>query len=294
MAQPLAASESSAIVSRRLSLFIGAEVEGVDLKKVLTQAETDALRRLLLEHHVLFFRDQHPGPADLKRIARLFGGPDVHAFGRHLPGEPEVGLIDQTEPERDGANRWHTDSTFMPQPPLAAVLAAVQLPQIGGDTSWASTIAAYERLSPPLQETLSKLTATHDITGPLVRAVAGGHSMGSISEVQAKWPPISHPIVCRHPETGQKMLYVNSNFTTHIDGVPEAESRALLAFLFEHIRMPELQVRFRWRPGDVALWDNRCTQHYATADYHERRIMHRVTAAGTWTPQFGESPSGEA
>ncbi len=269
---------------RNLSRHIGAQVEGVDLSTPLDDATFRAIRELLLERHVIFFRDQPLEPQQLMDLARRFGALDVHAFGRHLPGLPEVGVIDQTEPEGDGANRWHTDSTFMPRPPFGAVLRAVRLPSIGGDTSWASTVAAYERLSPALQRALDGLTATHDITGPLVRAARGGHSVGSVEEVRAQWPPISHPVVCRHPETGRKLLYVNSNFTTRINEVTEAESEALLRFLFEWIKAPELQVRFRWEPGSLALWDNRCTQHYAAADYDERRIMHRVTIAGSWVP----------
>jgi taurine dioxygenase len=270
--------------SERLSLHLGAEVNGLDLSVPLDEHDVRALRSALLEHHVLFFRDQRVDTAVLKAVAGHFGTLDVHAFGRHVDGEPAVGLLDQTQPEKDGANRWHTDSTFMPTPPLGSLLAAVKLPEVGGDTCWASSIAAYERLSPELQNMLSGLSATHDVTGPLLRAVAGGHSIGSMEAVRAQWPEISHPIVCRHPETGRQMLFVNSNFTTRIDGIPDAESAALLRFLFEHIRTPELQVRFKWREGSVALWDNRCTQHYASADYQERRVMHRVTIAGTWSP----------
>ena len=270
--------------SERLSLHIGAELKGLDLTAALDADDVRAIREQLLEHHVLFFRDQQVDAEALKTLARHFGSIDVHAFGRHLEGDPEVGLLDQTKPEKDGANRWHTDSTFMPQPPFGTILAAVTLPDIGGDTSWASNHAAYDRLSPQIQEMLCKLSATHDVSGPLLRAVAGGHSVGSIDEVRAQWPPISHPVVCRHPETGRPMLFVNSNFTTHINGISEAESAALLKFLFEHIRTPELQVRFRWQEGSVVLWDNRCTQHYASADYQERRIMHRVTIAGNWAP----------
>lgn len=265
-------------------MHLGAEARGIDLGIPLDAADVAALRDQLTEHHVLFFQDQDLDPEALKRLARHFGELDVHPFGRHLEGSPEVGLIDQTEPERDGANRWHTDSTFMPKPPFGSVLAAVQLPSVGGDTSWASTIAAYDRLSPSIQRMLSQLRATHDLEGPLMRAVAGGHSIGAMDEIRAQWPPVSHPVVCRHPASGRKMLFVNSNFTTRIEGIPEAESQALLEFLFEHIRTPELQVRFRWQKGSVVVWDNLCTQHYASADYTERRIMHRVAIAGTWAP----------
>jgi len=266
-----------------LSTHIGAQVAGIDLLE-LDDDGVGTIRRLLVEHHVVFFRDQSVGPAELVALAKRFGSIEVHAFGRHLPGLPQVGLLDQVDPEQDGANRWHTDSTFMERPPFGAILHAVQLPAAGGDTTWVSTIAAYERLSPSLQRMIDKLTATHDITGPLVRAVAGGHSVGSVEEISRRWPPISHPVVCRHPESGRKFLYVNSNFTTRINELGEAESSALLSFLFEHVKTPECQVRFRWAQGSVALWDNRCTQHYAAADYHERRIMHRVTIAGTWAP----------
>jgi taurine dioxygenase len=134
---------------------------------------------------------------------------------------------------------------------------------------------------------LEGLTATHDITGPLRRAIEGGHSIGDLDAVRADWPTRSHPVVCRHPETGRRFLYVNSNFTTRINELGDAESDALLHFLFEWVRTPELQVRFRWAEESIAFWDNRCTQHYAVADYHERRIMHRVTVAGDWAPSIG-------
>ena len=268
----------------KLTPTLGARISGIDLRTPPSDELLDALRKLLLEHHALFFREQHLDPDQQVALARRFGEIDVHAFGRHLSDRPEVGLLDQTEPERDGANRWHTDSTFMRVPPFGVVLCAVRLPSSGSDTCWASMHAAYARLSPALRNTLDGLTATHDVSGPLVRAVEGGHSVGSLEEVRATWPPVTHPVVCRHPETGRKLLYVNSNFTTRINELTEHESDALLHFLFEWVRTPELQLRFRWEEGSVALWDNRCTQHYAVADYSERRTMHRVTIAGDWAP----------
>ena len=273
-----------ALEIQKLTPTIGARVSGIDLREPVAPEILDEIRGLLTLHHALFFPDQHTSPDDLVNLARRFGEIDVHAFGRHLPGRPEVGLLDQTEPRRDGANRWHTDSTFMEKPPLGSLLQAVQLPPEGSDTCWASTLAAWEMLSPALQQTLDGLTATHDVSGPLIRAIEGGHSIGSLDEVRAAWPQVVHPVVCRHPETGRKFLYVNSNFTTRINELAEAESEALLAFLFEWIKQPELQLRYHWSEGDVALWDNRCTQHYAVADYHERRVMHRVTIAGEWAP----------
>jgi taurine dioxygenase len=269
---------------KKLTPTIGAEVKGIDLREPLTDEGLATIRKLLLDHHALFFRDQPMEPQQQIDFARRFGEIDIHAFGRHLPDLPEVGLIEQDEPERDGANRWHTDSTFMEKPPFGAVLQAVRLPSEGSDTCWASMIAAYERLSPSLQKTLDGLTATHDVSGPLIRAIEGGHSIGSLDEVRAAWPLVTHPVVCRHPETGRKFLYVNSNFTTRINELTDAESEALLHFLFDWVRTPELQLRFHWTEGAVALWDNRCTQHYAVADYHELRTMHRVTIAGDWEP----------
>ena len=269
---------------RRLTATLGADVAGIDLRAPLCDEGLSALRKALLDHHVLFFRDQPLEPEQQLALAKRFGAIDVHPFGRHLSGMPEVGLIEQTEPERDGANRWHTDSTFMEHPPLAAVLCAVKLPAVGSDTCWMSTIAAYDRLSPMLQRALLGLTATHDISGPLIRAIESGISIGGLDEVRAAWPTVAHPVVCRHPETGRRFLYVNSNFTTRINELTEAESEALLHFLFEWVRMPELQVRLRWEEGTVAIWDNRCTQHYAVADYCELRVMHRVTVAGDWAP----------
>ena len=267
-----------------LTRAIGGLVSGLDLRKPLSDSEFDGLYRALVEYHVLFFRKQALAPDEQVALAKRFGAIDIHAFGRHLRSHPEVGLLDQTEPKRDGANRWHTDSTFMQIPPKLAILHAVKLPACGGDTSWASMIAAYELLSPAMKRCLEGVEAAHDITGPLRRAIAGGHSVGDLASVRAAWPDEFHPVVCHHPETGQKFLYVNSNFTTYLRGMSDSESEALLAFLFDWVRSPEIQVRFQWEEDSVAIWDNRCTQHYATADYHERRIMHRVTIAGDWIP----------
>ena len=269
---------------QRLTRAIGGLVSGIDLRKPLSDSDFDVLYRALVEYHVLFFRKQRLAPDEQVALAKRFGPIDIHAFGRHLAEHPEVGLLDQTEPKRDGANRWHTDSTFMRTPPKLAILHAVQLPACGGDTSWASMIEAYELLSPAMKRCLEGLEAAHDITGPLRRAIAGGHSVGDLESVRAAWPDEIHPVVCRHPDTGQKFLYVNSNFTTYLRGMSDAESNALLAFLFDWVRSPEIQIRFRWEEDSVAIWDNRCTQHYATADYSERRIMHRLTVGGDWIP----------
>lgn len=266
---------------RPLTSVIGAEVSGVDLATAADDAETmTVLHRALLDHLVLFFRDQEVTPEQQLAVGRWFGELEIHAFATPHPDHPELVVLDQTTPATDGANSWHSDSSFMAQPAMGSILAAQQLPPLGGDTCWASMYAAYEALSPSLRDMLDELSALHDLTGPLVKAVQGGHSIGGIDEMQRRWPPLAHPVVRTHPETGRKLLFVNSNFVTRIVGLTERENAALLPMLLDHVRSPDFQVRFRWEPGSVAFWDNRSCQHYAVPDYDQRRIMHRVTIAG--------------
>ncbi len=263
---------------------IGADVAGVDLAKPLSEEDFAALQAALDEHAVLFLGKQDVTPAEQRAFTARFGPIERHPFGRHLDDPADVGLLDQTTPRQDGANRWHMDSTFMPKPPSLLVLRAVQLPGLGGDTTWASMAAAYDALSAPIRRALDAMSAIHDVTGPLVRAIQGGHSVSGLEEIQTAWPPLSHPVVCRHPRTNRKLLFVNSNFTTRIEGISERESEMLLRFLFEWVRSPEFHVRFTWQPGDVVLWDNLATQHFAVPDYTERRVMHRVQTEGDWRP----------
>ena len=262
---------------------IGAEVRGVQLATAPDDPDTmRAIEQALHDHLVLFFRDQELTPEQHVRFAGCFGPFEHHAFAKHHPEHPDMTVLDQTTPERDGANSWHTDSSFMEQPALGSVLRAVQLPPLGGDTCWASMYAAFDALSPRLQTYLDGLTALHDIIVPLEKAIAGGHSVSAdLEAVRRAWPPVAHPVVRRHPVTGRRALYVNNNFTTRILGVPKEESDLLLPWLLQHVQRPDFQVRFRWAPGSVVMWDNRFTQHYAVPDYSgHRRIMHRVTLTG--------------
>ena len=155
------------------------------------------------------------------------------------------------------------------------------MPAVGGDTCFASMYAAYEGLSPAMREFVDGLTAVHDITKPLKKAIRDGHSTMDLAETQKKFPPVEHKVAVTHPETGRKALFVNRNSTTHIMGLSERENEVLLPFLLDHIRSPEFQCRLHWEEGTVAFWDNRSVEHYAVADYVERRIMHRCTIAGT-------------
>ncbi|KQB51967.1 taurine dioxygenase [Pseudomonas endophytica] len=266
-----------------ISFALGAQIEGVDLTQPLSLEQRDAIEQALLKHQVIFFRNQVITPEQQARFAANFGDLHIHPIYPNVPEQPEVLILDTAVTDvRDNAV-WHTDVTFLPTPALGAVLSAKQLPAFGGDTLWASGIAAFEGLSKPLQTLLDGLTATHDFTKsfPLER-------FGSTPEDLARWeqarknnPPLSHPVIRTHPVSGRKALFVNEGFTTKINELSEAESEAVLKLLFAHATRPEYTIRWRWQENDVAFWDNRVTQHYAVDDYRpNRRVMHRATILG--------------
>jgi len=270
----------SSIEVRALTPTIGAEISGVDLRHPVSKDDVEAIERALLEHLVVFFRDQDISPAEQIRFGRQFGELCFPPFMTQHGHDPELLVIDQVDPRGDGTDIWHSDNTFMAEPPLGSILKAVQLPERGGDTCFASAYAAYDALSPAMQDFLGGLRAVHDLTRTLERANAAGHTNDDVNAILAKSPPVEHPVVRTHPRTGRKALFVNANSTTRILGLEERESELLLPFLCDHIRSPEFQCRFRWEPHSIAFWDNRSAQHVAVADYHERRIMHRVTLQG--------------
>jgi len=267
---------------RAITATIGAEVSGVDLRESLDQPVRRILVDALHQYLVLFFRGQPLEPFEQVAFAKNFGRVVPHPFAKPHPHQPELTVLAQTTPETDGTNSWHSDSTFMPEPPLGSVLRAVQLPPVGGDTCWASMYAAYEALSQPMRSLLEQLTAVHDISEPLRWSIGGGHTTTSdIEQLQAAWPPVEHPVVRIHPATKRKCLFVNRNFTTRLCGLSTEENAVVLPMLFHHVARPDFQVRFRWEPDSVALWDNRCTQHYALPDYTGHlRVMHRVMIQG--------------
>lgn len=265
---------------RPVTACIGAEISGIDLSAPLEAATRDAIADALSEHHVLFFRGQDITSEQHIAFARSFGPISVPPFAPRYGTNPEMIVLDQTEPRGEGADAWHSDNTFMSEPPMGSVLRAVQIPEVGGDTCFANTIAAYEALSPAIQRLIDGLTAVHDITKPLQKGIAAGHTTADLAEMQAKWPPVEHPVARTHPVTGRKSLFVNRNSTTHIVGLRERENEALLPMLMDHVRSPEFQCRFSWDTHSVAFWDNRSVQHFAVPDYRTRRIMNRVTIAG--------------
>ncbi len=257
---------------------IGAEVRGVDLAEDLDDATVDGVRKALLDHLVLFFRGQRLDDERHIRFAERFGPISVPTFTTGSSQRPEIIVLDQVAPRGEGADSWHADNTYMAEPPMASILRAVALPGIGGDTCFSSMYAAYESLSPALQGFLDGLTATHDIMVMVERTKHLANA--GLRESARGWPPVVHPVVRVHPETGRKLLNVNANWTVRINELAEEESGALLTLLFRHLQRPEFVCRFQWTEGAVAFWDNRVVQHYAVPDYEERRVMHRVTVAG--------------
>lgn len=207
----------------------------------------------------------------------------VHPIYPNVPEQPEVLVLDTAVTDvRDNAT-WHTDVTFLPAPAMGAVLAAKQVPAYGGDTLWASGIAAFEGLSAPLRELLKGLTATHDFTKsfPLSRFGTNAQALARWEDTRRRHPPVSHPVIRTHPRSGRQALFVNEGFTTRINELNEQESAALLPMLFAHATRPEFTVRWHWQVNDVAFWNNRVTQHYAVDDYRPaRRVMHRATILG--------------
>ncbi|MEZ7978500.1 MAG: TauD/TfdA family dioxygenase [Myxococcota bacterium] len=270
----------SAIEIKPLTVTIGAEIHGVDLREPLDSAETSQIRKALLDHLVVFFRDQDITPAQHVAFGQQFGELCFPPFMTDHGNDPAILVLDQKAPRGEGTDTWHSDNTFMTEPPLGSILKAIELPALGGDTCFASAYAAYESLSPAIQSFVDGLTAVHDLTATLERANAAGHTQADIKAILKESPPVEHPVVRTHPETGRKALFVNANSTTRIVGLSERENELLLPFLCGHIGSPEFQCRFKWAPHSIAFWDNRAAQHLAVPDYEERRVMHRVTLAG--------------
>ncbi|WP_339544855.1 taurine dioxygenase [Pseudomonas sp. RA_35y_Pfl2_P32] len=266
-----------------LSHALGAQISGVDIAQPLNVEQRDAIEQALLKHQVLFFRDQPITPQQQARFAANFGDLHIHPLYPNVPEQPEVLILDTAETDvRDNAI-WHTDVTFLPTPALGAVLSAKLLPAFGGDTLWASGIAAYEALSEPLKVLLQGLSATHDFVKsfPLERFGNTPQALEQWQATRKKNPPLSHPVIRTHPVSGRKSLFVNEGFTTRINELSDSESDAILKLLFAHATRPEFTLRWRWQTNDVAFWDNRVTQHFAVDDYRPaRRVMHRATVLG--------------
>lgn len=270
---------------------LGATIHGVDLAADLDDGEVGAIRSTLLDFRVVFFRDQDITPSQQVAFARRFGEltPAHPLLGGLDDDHPEILVLDSSDyplgvgSRTEGTsynNRWHTDVTFSARPPTATILAAREIPTRGGDTLWADLIDAHTTLSAPIQTLIADMVAVHDASGTFDR-FRDDDPTGDQQARLNTLAPVRHPVVRVHPETGELGLFVNETFTQRIVGLSPTESDAILQLLYAHTVEPERVVRWRWRSGDIAFWDNRATAHYAAADYgDQRRIMHRVTIAG--------------
>lgn len=264
-----------------LSPTIGGVVKGVDLAEPLDAGLFAELDRALLEWKVLFFRDQAIDGAQQAAFAANWGPLETHPFYGTVTGT-EVDAPEVVRLEKDAAiggfeNIWHSDVTWRIEPSLGSVLRAIEVPDVGGDTLWSDMAAAYERLHPELRARIDDMTAVHDWYNNFGLAMDPAER----ERLRPQFPAVEHPVVRRHPQTGRRMLYVNRAFTQHIVGLEPDESRELLDHLYVQANFPEYQCRWRWQPGDVAFWDNRSTQHYASSDYFPaRRVMERITVCG--------------
>ncbi|MAG29897.1 MAG: taurine dioxygenase [Deltaproteobacteria bacterium] len=260
---------------------IGAEIGGIDLAQPLDDETAAALNQALLDHQVLAFRDQHVPLDRLIDFARHFGHVSLPPVGQPHPQHPEAMIFDLSAPRGAGADTWHVDGVYMKAPPKATILQAITLPKLGGDTFFANMYAAYEALSPAFREMLAGLRAVHDVTEPMRRAINKEiYEPEEFETMRKENPPVDHPLVRTHPETGRKSLFLSENTTTKILGLTDRENELLLPFLLNHVKSSEFQCRVRWDPHTIAFWDQRCTLHYAVPDYCERRVMYRLSLDG--------------
>ncbi len=262
------------------SSCLGAEVRGVDLSKPLDAATQDAINQAFLEHQVIFFRGQQLSPQDYCDFAGGFGPLQDYLFADGMDGFPFITEIIKTETETESfGSFWHSDSAYLERPPKITMLYAREVPPHGGDTLFADMYAVYENLSEGLKATLALLRAVNS-------ASVVPRDEDIYAEVKSKNSELRdrqaiHPVIRTHDETGRKALYVNGIHTLGFDGMTREESLPLLGFLCQQVTRPEYSFRLRWEPDTLAMWDNRCTQHYALNDYHGyRRVMHRLIVGG--------------
>jgi taurine dioxygenase len=266
---------------RKLTGLFGAEITGADLRDT---SQFAPIRQAFIDHSVIVLRDQKITPDDHLAFARRFGPININRFFKALNSHPEIALVVK-EADQTGAigEAWHTDHAYDTEPALGSILHGIEIPPYGGDTVFCSMTAAFDALSDRFQNLLEGLSAWHSsrhVFGA-VQANSDSARSGRIGNADAATQDALHPVVIRHPLSGRKALFVNPQFTTHIDGLAPLESRAILGAIYEHCLQPEFQARVRWRPGDVTMWDNRATWHKAINDYHgHRRYMHRITVEG--------------
>ncbi|MBI1777994.1 MAG: TauD/TfdA family dioxygenase [Proteobacteria bacterium] len=267
---------------------LGAEVLGIDLSRPLSNSAAIDLRRALVEHLVLFFREQTITPEQQISFSRLFGPLCRVPYVKAMDDYPDIIAVLKEADERrisTFGNAWHSDFSFLEEPPMGSILYAKEVPSYGGDTLWINTYEAYETLSDGMKRLLAGLRSMHSGRPYGVGGVPKDLRTSRSIQMERNNPEadreVAHPVVRVHPESGRKALFVNAIYTTRFEDMSEAESRPLLDFLYQHCLRPEFACRFRWQPGSLAVWDNRCTLHYAVNDYDgQRRLMYRTAVAG--------------
>ncbi len=265
----------------RLSGAIGAEIHGIDLARA-TDADIAEIRRIWLDNNVVFFRGQNLPPAEFLALARRFGQPIEYPFVKGIEGFSEIIPVLKLPHETvNFGGIWHTDTSYLETPPMATMLVAREVPAYGGDTVFANMYLAYETLSAGMKRLLDGLACISSSAKADVSRTREDRIKDSARADAKQLYEATHPVVRTHPETGRKSLYVNTAHALRFDGMTEEESAPLLNYLFQHQIRPEFTCRFRWTPGALALWDNRCTLHNPINDYHgQLRSMHRITLAG--------------
>jgi taurine dioxygenase len=267
---------------RPIAGALGAELHGVDLAGDLPDETIAAIRQVLLDHAVIFFRDQDLPPDRFLALARRFGTPVEYPFLKGIEGFPEIITVSKLEHEMvNFGGVWHSDTTYLQEPPMATLLVAREVPEAGGDTIFANQYLAYETLSDGMKRLIAGLKGVASSAKADSSRTREDRINSDGSADARKLLIAEHPAVRTHPETGRKALYVNRAHTIGFADMTEEESAPLLEFLFRHQIRPEFTCRFRWTAGSLAIWDNRCAQHYAVNDYAgRRRIMQRITLAG--------------
>ena len=261
---------------------VGAEISGVDLARDVGHDTVAEIRAAWLQHQVVFFRDQELTSEQFLAFARSIGEVTRYPFVPGIDGQPDIIAVTKLPHEHvNFGGIWHSDTAYLDEPPMATMLLAREVPPVGGDTLFASMYAAYESLSPAMQELLAPLRAVNSSALADVSKTREDRLRDHDAEGEAPLYEAVHPVVRTHPETGRKALYVNVAHTARFDGMTEEESRPLLEHLFRHQVRPEHTCRFHWEVGSLALWDNRCAQHNPVNDYHgHTRVMHRITLSG--------------
>jgi len=264
-----------------LSGALGAELYGVNLAKDLSNDVLKEMRRLLIEHEVIFFRDQDISHEQHKQIAHFFGPLQTHPAYGTVPDFPEITILESTAEKPTKIEKWHTDMTFREHPPMGSILRSKICPPSGGDTLWSSMTSAYEALSQPMKDFLDNLNAEHDFSHGFKESLAEPGGRERLKDAIKDNPPVIHPVIQTHPESGKKVIFVNTLFTTKIIELSADESNSILNFLYDYIKTPEFTCRFSWEPNSIAFWDNRSTQHKPVNDYFpSHRMLERITIDG--------------